>query len=72
MQLHAILALALLLGAAPATAQQDVTPAQIEELKERIEDIDDWLEDAEEDRSSLERQLAATEKIGRASCRERV
>ena len=47
MQLHAILALALLLGAAPATAQQDVTPAQIEELKERIEDIDDWLEDAE-------------------------
>lgn len=62
MQLHAILALALLLGAAPATAQQDVTPAQIEELKERIEDIDDWLEDAEEDRSALERQLAATEK----------
>jgi septal ring factor EnvC (AmiA/AmiB activator) len=58
----ATLALTLLLGAAPALAQQEVTPAQIEELKERIEDIDDWLEDAEEDRSALERQLAATEK----------
>ena len=71
MQLHAILALALLLGAAPATAQQDVTPAQIEELKERIEDIDDWLEDAEEDRSSMERQLAATEKNISRLTRER-
>ncbi|MEQ5813910.1 peptidoglycan DD-metalloendopeptidase family protein [Marinobacter sp. NFXS11] len=71
MQLQAILALALLLGAAPATAQQDVTPAQIEELKERIEDIDDWLEDAEEDRSALERQLAATEKNISRLTRER-
>ncbi|SFE53408.1 Septal ring factor EnvC, activator of murein hydrolases AmiA and AmiB [Marinobacter sp. DSM 26671] len=62
MRFTATLALTLLLGAAPALAQQEVTPAQIEELKERIEDIDDWLEDAEEDRSALERQLAATEK----------
>ena len=57
MRFTATLALTLLLGAAPALAQQEVTPAQIEELKERIEDIDDWLEDAEEDRSALELSL---------------
>lgn len=71
MRLSAILALTLFLGAAPSLAQQEVTPAQIEELKERIEDIDDWLEDAEEDRSSLERQLAATEKNISRLTRER-
>jgi septal ring factor EnvC (AmiA/AmiB activator) len=71
LRLTALLALTLFLGAAPALAQQDVTPAQIEELKERIEDIDDWLEDAEEDRSSLERQLAATEKNISRLTRER-
>ena len=71
MRLTAILALTLTLGAAPALAQQEVTPAQIEELKERIEDIDDWLEDAEEDRSALERQLAATEKNISRLTRER-
>ncbi|TNE78444.1 MAG: peptidase M23 [Gammaproteobacteria bacterium] len=50
---------------------EDVTPAQIEDLKERIEDIDDWLADAEEDRSDLERQLVSTErKISRLT-RER-
>ena len=59
------------MGAAPALAQQEVTPAQIEELKERIEDIDDWLEDAEEDRSALERRLAATEKNISRLTRER-
>ncbi|WP_372986832.1 murein hydrolase activator EnvC family protein [Marinobacter sp.] len=42
--------------------QQEVTPAQIEDLKDRIEDIDEWLADAEEDRSELEQQLAATER----------
>jgi len=71
LRLTALLALTLFLGAAPALAQQDVTPAQIEELKERIEDIDDWLEDAEEDRSSLERQLAAIEKNISRLTRER-
>ncbi|MCD1649122.1 murein hydrolase activator EnvC family protein [Marinobacter adhaerens] len=71
MRLTAILALTLTLGAAPALAQQEVTPAQIEELKERIEDIDDWLEDAEDDRSALERQLAATEKNISRLTRER-
>ena len=71
MQLLSTLALALLMGAAPALAQSEVTPAQIEDLKERIEDIDDWLADAEEDRSALERQLASTErKISRLT-RER-
>jgi len=71
LRLTAILALTLTLGAAPALAQQEVTPAQIEKLKERIEDIDDWLEDAEEDRSALERQLAATEKNISRLTRER-
>ncbi|MDX1559240.1 MAG: peptidoglycan DD-metalloendopeptidase family protein [Marinobacter sp.] len=71
MRLTAILALTLTLGVAPVLAQQEVTPAQIEELKERIEDIDDWLEDAEEDRSALERQLAATEKNISRLTRER-
>lgn len=65
------LALSLALGATAAAAQQDVTPAQIEALKERIEDIDDWLEDAEEDRSDLERQLANTEKRISQLTRER-
>ncbi|MCM0613189.1 peptidoglycan DD-metalloendopeptidase family protein [Marinobacter sediminum] len=65
------LAFALFAGATPAVAQEEVTPAQIEDLKDRIEDIDEWLADAEEDRSALERQLAATErKIGRLT-RER-
>ncbi|MBW0147410.1 murein hydrolase activator EnvC family protein [Marinobacter arenosus] len=71
MQLLPVLALALLLGAAPAHADNEVTPAQIEDLKERIADIDDWLADAEEDRSSLEQQLASAErKISRLT-RER-
>ena len=57
------LALSFMLGAMPTQAQQqEVTPAQIEDLKERIEDIDEWLADAEEDRSDLEQQLAATER----------
>jgi septal ring factor EnvC (AmiA/AmiB activator) len=71
LQLSAILALTLALGAAPALAQQEVTPAQIEDLKERIEDINDWLAEAEEDRSALERQLAATEKTISRLSRER-
>ena len=66
-----MLALALVLGAAPALPQQEVTPTQIEELKERIEDIDDWLADAEEDRSSLEQQLASTERTISRLTRER-
>lgn len=57
------LALSFGLGAVPGLAQQqEVTPAQIEDLKERIEGIDEWLADAEEDRSELEQQLAATER----------
>jgi len=71
LRLTAILALTLALGAAPVLAQQEVTPAQIEDLKERIEDINDWLAEAEEDRSALERQLAATEKTISRLSRER-
>lgn len=69
--LRSLLLPALLLFAAPVLPQSEVTPAQIEDLKERIEDIDDWLADAEEDRSELEQQLAASErKISRLT-RER-
>ncbi|MFO7527570.1 MAG: peptidoglycan DD-metalloendopeptidase family protein [Marinobacter sp.] len=52
-----------MLGAMSIQAQQqEVSPAQIEDLKERIEAIDEWLADAEEDRSELEQQLAAAER----------
>lgn len=66
------LALSFMLGAMCTQAQQqEVTPAQIEDLKERIEDIDEWLADAEEDRSELEQQLAATERRISELTRER-
>ncbi len=65
------LALAMLAVATPALAEQQVTPGQIEDLKEEIADIDEWLADAEEDRSSLEQQLSGLEQdIGRLT-RER-
>lgn len=66
-----VLALTLTLGAAPVAFGKEVTPAQIEALKERIEDIDDWLADAEKDRSTLERELAATERTISRLTRER-
>ncbi|MGM0953901.1 MAG: murein hydrolase activator EnvC family protein [Pseudomonadota bacterium] len=66
-----ILALALILGASPAHAQQQVTPAQVEALKEQIADIDQWLADAEENRSSLEKQLADAERRISKLTRER-
>lgn len=47
----------LLTGATGPLAAQDVTPAQVRELKEQIAGIDRWLAEAERDRSSLERQL---------------
>lgn len=73
MRLTAVLVLALtfILGAARAVSGQEVTPAQIEALKERIEGIDDWLADAEKDRSSLEQQLAAAERTISRLTRER-
>tara|TARA_R110000824_G_scaffold400908_1_gene609820 strand:- start:3732 stop:4895 length:1164 start_codon:yes stop_codon:yes gene_type:complete len=73
LRLTALLAFALtfLLGALPAASEQEVTPAQIEALKERIEDIDGWLADAEKDRSSLERQLADAERTISRLTRER-
>ena len=73
MRLIALLALALTfaLSIVPAAFGKEVTPAQIEALKERIEDIDDWLADAEEDRSTLERELAAAERTISRLTRER-
>lgn len=73
LRLTAVLAMALsfTLGAASVAFGKEVTPAQIEALKERIEDIDDWLADAEEDRSALERQLAAAERTISRLTRER-
>lgn len=65
------LAAAMLAVVTPALAEQQVTPGQIEDLKEEIADIDEWLADAEEDRSSLEQQLSGLEQeIGRLT-RER-
>lgn len=66
------LALSFGLGAGSGLAQeQEVTPAQIEDLKEQIEGIDEWLADAEEDRSELEQQLVATERRISELTRER-
>ncbi|MDX1818846.1 MAG: peptidoglycan DD-metalloendopeptidase family protein [Marinobacter sp.] len=71
-RLHLLaLCLTLVVWAAPVSAQQDVTPAQVEALKDRIKDIDDWLADAEDDRSDLEQQLAATERRISSLTRER-
>ncbi|GGE54127.1 peptidase M23 [Streptosporangium jomthongense] len=69
----AVLALALMLtlGAAPVTLGQEVTPARIEALKKRIEGIDEWLADAEKDRSALEQQLATAERTISRLTRER-
>lgn len=71
MILYLWLAAAMLAVVTPALAEQQVTPGQIEDLKEEIADIDEWLADAEEDRSSLEQQLSGLEQeIGRLT-RER-
>ena len=61
MILYLWLAAAMLAVVTPALAEQQVTPGQIEDLKEEIADIDEWLADAEEDRSSLEQQLSGLE-----------
>lgn len=52
--------LGLLLLCAPVPAD-DVSPQQVEALKEQIADIDDWLQDAEEERSGLEQALVRAE-----------
>ncbi|WP_297790923.1 peptidoglycan DD-metalloendopeptidase family protein [uncultured Marinobacter sp.] len=66
-----LLAAALILSALPVLANQDVTPGQIEELKEQIADIDQWLAKAEKDRSSLEQQLTGIEQDISRLTRER-
>ncbi len=62
---------ALLLLANPALAGDDVSPQQIRELKEQIAEIDDWLKDAEEERSDLEQTLVQTEQQISRATRER-
>ena len=57
-----LLTMALILSAPSVLAEQQVTPGQIKALQEEISEIDEWLDDAEEDRSSLERQLVDLEK----------
>ncbi|MDC0663718.1 murein hydrolase activator EnvC family protein [Marinobacter sp. SS21] len=52
--------LGVLLLCASALAD-DVSPQQIEALKEQIADIDDWLQDAEEERSDLQQALVRAE-----------
>lgn len=54
-----------------ASAQQQVTPAQVEALKEEIAEIDRWLNEAEEDRSELEQTLANAEREISRLTRER-
>lgn len=66
-----ILVLALMLGATPLHAQQEVTPAQVEALKKRIANIDKWLVSAEKNRSDLEKQLVANERRISELTRER-
>lgn len=66
-----LLAVALIFSALPVLADQEVTPGQIEELKEQIADIDQWLAEAEEDRSSLEQQLTGIEQDISRLTRER-
>ncbi|MGM0766469.1 MAG: murein hydrolase activator EnvC family protein [Pseudomonadota bacterium] len=66
-----MLAAALLCGALPALAEEEVTPGQIRALKEQIADIDQWLAEAEEDRSSLEQQLTDIERDISRLTRER-
>lgn len=61
----------LLVAGQPVTAEQAVTPAQVAALKDQISDIDEWLEDAEEDRSDLEQELVATERSINELTRER-
>lgn len=67
----ALLALALVLGASLVHAEPDVSPAQVEALKQRIAGIDQWLVSAEKNRSDLEQQLVATERRISELTRER-
>ncbi|MGM0570912.1 murein hydrolase activator EnvC family protein [Marinobacter sp.] len=65
------LALFALLLPVMAHAQEQVTPAQVEALRRDIAEIDQWLSEAEEDRSELEQTLARTEKEISRLTRER-
>lgn len=71
MIVRVLLAVALLLGATQAQAEEQVTPGQIKALKEQIASIDQWLAKAEKNRSGLERQLAGIEQEISRLTRER-
>ena len=66
-----LLAGSLLCLTTPASANDQVTPAQIEALKREISRIDRWLEQAQKDRSELERTLTRTEQDISRLTRER-
>lgn len=61
----------LLMPALPALAQAEATPAQLDALKRQISQIDQWLRQAEKDRSSLEQELVNTEQAINRLIRER-
>lgn len=56
---------------ATASAEQQVTPAQVEALRKQIAGIDRWLERAERDQSELERTLSQAEQDISRLTRER-
>lgn len=66
-----LLVIALLAFSPVLPAGDEVTPEQIADLKERIGRIDQWLADAEKNRSALERELAASERQISKLTRER-
>ncbi|ODC04731.1 hypothetical protein BFW38_15540 [Terasakiispira papahanaumokuakeensis] len=55
------LLLAALITAAPVWAQQEATQAQLDELKDKISDLQGWLKQAKGQRSDLEESLKKTE-----------
>ncbi|MFL1405749.1 murein hydrolase activator EnvC family protein [Marinobacter sp. M1N3S26] len=70
-QLRLALVAFLLTAGSMGHGQDQVTPAQVEALKEEIAEIDEWLADAEEDRSELEQTLANAEREISRLTRER-
>ena len=69
-----LLSCCLLLTAIPNAAHADlpdVSPAQLNELKKKISNIDQWLSRAERDRSRLERELTTLERTISDLTRER-
>jgi septal ring factor EnvC (AmiA/AmiB activator) len=66
-----LLSLAAGMPAVADDAGDSVTPAQVEALKNRISQIDQWLKQAEQTRGSLEQELASTDRAISRLTRER-